>query len=98
MTDAPGNYDAVNIDVRGVELIVDDDDHEWHGHHWHGHHHDNDHNVIDNDSSILINVTPHVYNLLDLSNGLNVLIASAAVTATHIEHIRLILGPNIQLL
>jgi hypothetical protein len=94
MTDAPSDYDAVNIDVRGVELMIDDDDHEWHSHHWNGHHHDNDHNVIDNDNSILINTTPHIYNLLDLSNGLNVLIASAYVTATHIKEIRLILGPD----
>ena len=55
MTDAPGNYQEVNVEVTGVEFKMDD--------------------------SKMVNllVTPGVYNLLDLVNGMDTLIASGDV-------------------
>lgn len=91
MTDAPASYDAVNIDLRGVELIRDDDDDD---HEHHSHHNNPWDSVVDDPHSITIMTPPRIINLLDLSNGLDTLVASAFLTANHIKQIRLILGPN----
>lgn len=70
MTDAPGNYQEVNVEVTGVEFKMDD--------------------------SKMVNllVTPGVYNLLDLVNGIDTLIASADVPSGVLSQVRLILGEN----
>lgn len=70
MTDAPANYDAVMVDVVGIE-------------------------VIDSDNFAKV-LTPKtgVYNLLNLSNGIDTLIATGDVEPGTISQIRLILGPN----
>lgn len=70
MTDAPANYDAVMVDVQGVEVIGN------------------------GGSMVMLNTTPKVYNLLELSNGVNALIATGDVDAGTISQIRLILGTN----
>lgn len=69
MTDAPGNYDAVTIDVQGVEIVGS------------------------NGNAIMLNAKSGVYNLLDLSNGLDTLIATGDIEPGKISQIRLILGP-----
>lgn len=70
MTDAPGNYQEVNVEVTGVEFKMDD--------------------------SKMVNllVTPGVYNLLDLVNGMDTLIASGDVPSGSLSQVRLILGEN----
>lgn len=70
MTDAPANYDAVMIDVQGVEVTGD------------------------GGTSVLLNTTAGMYNILELSNGLNTLIATGDLDAGTVSQIRLILGPN----
>lgn len=70
LTDAPANYDAVVIDVQGVEIKGE------------------------NDSAIMLNTTVGMYNLFDLSNGVNMLIATGDLDPGTVSQIRLILGTN----
>ncbi len=70
MTDAPGAYDAVLIDLQRVEVTGD------------------------GGNAIVLNTNEDIYNLLDLTNGVNTLIATADMEPGTISQIRLILGPN----
>lgn len=76
MTDAPGDYDAVNVEVLDVMVKSNSntDDSGW----------------------ISIGTTiPQVYNLLDLTGGVNVLLADGAVIPSgNLGQIRLILGDD----
>jgi hypothetical protein len=71
MTDAPAVYDAVYVDVTGVE--VNSDVSGW---------------------VTMGNVHAGVYNLLDLANGNDTLLATADLPVGNISQIRLILGSN----
>ncbi|MFA5973386.1 MAG: DUF4382 domain-containing protein [Lentimicrobiaceae bacterium] len=68
MTDAPANYDAVMVDVQGVEVMGD------------------------GGNLVMLNTNAGIYNLLDFTNGMDTLIASADLNAGSISQIRLILG------
>lgn len=68
MTDAPGPYDAVFIDLQSVEITGS------------------------GGQTVTLNVHPGVYNLLDYTNGTNVLIATDTLEVATVEQIRLILG------
>ena len=70
MTDAPGVYDAVLIDLQRVEVTGD------------------------GGGDIVLDTNADIYNLLDLTNGVNTLIATADMEPGTISQIRLILGPN----
>ncbi len=70
MTDKPGNYDAVYVEVIGAEVHSDVDG-------W-----------------VALNVTPRIYNLLDLTNGKDTLIANGQIAVGHVSQIRLILGDD----
>src|SRR6476620_12583257 len=70
MTDAPGPYDEVNIDLQAVEVTGS------------------------NGQTVMLNTTAGMYNLLDFSNGTSVLIANSNLVDAHVDQIRLILGPN----
>ncbi|HLG33883.1 MAG TPA: DUF4382 domain-containing protein [Bacteroidia bacterium] len=70
MTDAPGNFQQVNVDITGVEFKVN------------------------SMTTVNLNVTPGIYNLLDFVNGIDTLIASADVPSGTLSQVRLILGPN----
>jgi hypothetical protein len=70
MTDAPANFEAVLVDIQGVEVMGSDG------------------------NAVVLNTNKGIYNLLDFSNGLDTLIASADVNAGTISQIRLLLGPN----
>lgn len=75
MTDAPGDYDAVFIEVVDVKIKADND--------------------TDEDGWASIgNITPGVYNLLDLTGGISVVLADNTVPAGFLGQIRLILGEN----
>lgn len=50
--------------------------------------------VKGNGSTVMLNVTPGIYNLLNFSNGLDTLIATGTLNMSTVEQIRLILGPN----
>ena len=70
MTDAPANYEAVMVDVQGVEVTGN------------------------GGSAVMLNTSAKVYNLLELSNGVNTLIATGDLDAGTVSQIRLILGTN----
>ncbi|WP_300569561.1 DUF4382 domain-containing protein [Flavobacterium sp.] len=76
LTDAPGDYDEVNVEVLDVMIKTNLD--------------------TGDDGWISIgNVTPQVYNLLDLTGGLNVLLAgNATVPSGSLGQIRLLLGDD----
>lgn len=70
MTDAPAPYDAVYIDVQGVEVKTSDG------------------------ATYDLETEAQVYNLLELSNGVTVEIASDEIQSAYVTQIRLILGEN----
>ncbi len=72
LTDAPGDYQEVNIDLQGVEVHVGDgeDDAGWKS----------------------LSVHGGVYNLLELTNGLDTLLGEISIPAGEISQIRLKLG------
>jgi hypothetical protein len=70
MTDYPGPYEEVNIDLQSIEVIGNG-------------------GVV-----VLLNTNPGIYNLLELSNGLDTIIANGSTNLTSVKQIRLILGPN----
>jgi hypothetical protein len=74
MTDSPGDYQEVNIDLLAVEVHVGDDDSEsgWRS----------------------LPTEKGIYNLLDLTNGIDTLIGEIEVPAGKISQIRLKLGEN----
>jgi hypothetical protein len=74
LTDAPGDYEQVNIDIQGIEI------------------HSNDGNVTSGWKSL--GVQQGVYDLHQLTNGLDTLIASAELPTGRISQLRLILGDN----
>lgn len=75
MTDAPGDYDQVNVEVLDVKIKNNSDTNE--------------------EGWVSIgNITPGIYNLLDLTGGVNVLLADNEVPSGHLGQIRLILGEH----
>lgn len=76
MTDAPGDYDEVNIDVRDVLIKSTTDDDDSKG--W----------------VSIGNVSPKIYNLLELTGGVNVLLADNLVPSGFLGQVRLVLGEN----
>jgi hypothetical protein len=74
LTDAPGDYQEVNVEIEGVEIhrADDDDENGWKS----------------------LNVEGGVYNLLELTNGLDTLLGSIEVPAGKISQIRLKLGDD----
>ena len=70
MTDAPGPYSQVNVDIQSVEVTGN------------------------NGETVLLNTTAGIYNLLDFTNGVSILIATSVLNDAKVQQIRLILGPN----
>ncbi|SDS32588.1 DUF4382 domain-containing protein [Gramella sp. MAR_2010_147] len=77
MTDAPGDYDEVNIDVQDVQIKVEADaDAE-----------------VDADGWVsLSGVQTGVYDLLELTGGISQLLADSEVPAGYVSQMRLVLG------
>ncbi len=101
LSDNPVSFDAVNVDIQRVEVLVvpdscrkngrgDDDDNDRSCHHDHDGDRDRDHN----DCGVwdTLDISPGVYNLLDLSNGTDTLLATGFTIAGKITKIRLTLG------
>lgn len=74
LTDAPGDYQEVNIEIQEVNVHVGDDDKEsgWRS----------------------LPVRKGIYNLLDLTNGLDTLLGEMELPAGKISQVRLVLGDN----
>lgn len=47
-----------------------------------------------NGQTVMLSTTAGIYNLLDLANGVNTIIATSTLADAHVEQIRLILGSN----
>jgi len=109
LTDGPGFFDSVLIDIKSVSVLVDtcdktDSTHGGRGCHHDGwndddddHHNGGDHHDNVPDSCKVwtdLQVQPGVYNLLDLSNGLDTLLASGLVPNGVVKYIKIELGPN----
>ncbi|WP_026913813.1 DUF4382 domain-containing protein [Christiangramia portivictoriae] len=85
MTDAPGDYDAVFVDVQGIEIQLEADE---------------DLDAIDDDATegsqwvTLDDVDTGIYDLLELTGGVSQLLANTEVEAGYVGQMRLILGPD----
>jgi hypothetical protein len=74
LTDAPGDYEAVSIEVESVEIHTSENETEngWQP----------------------LQITQGVYNLLELTNGIDTLLGEITLPAGKISQIRLKLGDN----
>ncbi|MDQ3071701.1 MAG: DUF4382 domain-containing protein [Bacteroidota bacterium] len=70
MTDAPGDYDEVNIDLQSVEVHTEEDG-------W-----------------VTLNTNKGIYDLTNLTNGTDVMIADDELPSGKISQVRLVLGTN----
>jgi len=87
LTDGPSFFDSVKIDIKSVKFLIDTCDKS------RRHHDDND--TVKNcgvwDS---VSITPGVYNLLNLRNGIDTLLASGNLPDGSIRKIVITLGTN----
>ena len=95
LTDGPGFFDHVYIDIRSVKVLVDtskdtrrhdNDDWDHHGEDEHG-----------KDSSFVwesLNIKPGVYDILKFRNGADTLLASSNITKGDIRLIKIEIGTN----
>jgi len=75
LTDSPGDYDAVNVDIQDIEV------------------HASDGNQPDGWVSLGID-NPVIYDLLELTNGTEVILTDTEFPSGRISQMRLILGEN----
>lgn len=83
LTDAPANYDAVNIDVQGLRIHYTPDTTDTAD--TSGEHHG---------EWIDLPVDPMMVNLLDFQNGVDTLLASTELDPGYYQELRLVLGGN----
>lgn len=83
MTDAPGDYDAVLIDVQGIEIHVEAISEAEVG---------TDTGADDDGWVSVDNVQTGVYDLLELTGGVSQLLADTEVPAGYVSQMRLVLG------
>lgn len=96
MMDGPQSFYKVLVDIRQVAVEIDtatkqndsDRDDQWDDNYW-GWHRDQDHKSVIWDT---LSISPGVYNLLDLRNGTDTLLASGLYTTGKIIKIRITLG------
>ncbi len=106
LTDDPGLFDQVLIDIQRVEVLVDtcsrnntgddDDDDRWNDRDrcgWWEDWKDRDRNK-DCEVWDTLGINPGVYDLLALRNGVDTSLANGYVPKGRIEKIRITLGPN----
>jgi len=72
LTDAPGDYEAVYVDIQGVEVNSESGEGGWKQ----------------------LEVNKGVYNLIEFTNGMDTLLATATLPAGKIQQIRLKLGED----
>lgn len=78
LTDAPADYDAVNIDIQGLEVLFSE----------------SGDSKIEGVETAMDLAKPGVYNLLEFNNGLDMLLAESEFKTGTLSQIRLILGNN----
>ena len=74
LTDSPGDYEEINIDIQGVEV------HRSEGN--------------QNSGWMVLDINEGVYNILELTNGLDTLLGAIDLPSGRVSQIRLILGSN----
>ncbi len=97
LSDNPVNFDAVNVDIQSVAVqVIPDtcqdrygDDHDHDG--CDDHHKDRDSRCSVWDT---LDINPGVYNLLDLANGSDTILANGLTVSGKITKIRITLGDN----
>jgi hypothetical protein len=72
LTDAPADWEEVNIDLKAVNVNFNGDSTGW----------------------VSLETRDSIYNLLDLQNGLDTLIAQGTFPTNTVKEIRLVLGNN----
>jgi len=93
LTDGPGFFDKILIDIKSVKVLIDTCSKN-------NEHHDGDDDDDEHDSAnhcIIwdsLAVKPGVYNLLTLSNGTDTLLANGTIPKGRIIRIKIALGPN----
>jgi len=105
LSDNPVSFDAVNVDIQRVEVLVvpdscrsgrgndeddDDDDNDCD----HDHDGDDDHHGYRCAIWDTLDIRAGIYNLLDLTNGADTLLATGFTVSGSIKKIRLTLGTN----
>jgi hypothetical protein len=70
MTDAPGDFEEVNIDIQEVQVNTGDENSGWQS----------------------LTIDPGVYNILELTNGVDTLLGAITLPAGRVQQIRLVLG------
>jgi Domain of unknown function (DUF4382) len=70
LTDSPGDFEEVNIDIQEVQVNSSDGNSGWQS----------------------LEIESGVYNILDLTNGIDTLLGSIELPAGRIQQIRLVLG------
>ncbi|MFV8225435.1 DUF4382 domain-containing protein [Christiangramia aquimixticola] len=81
MTDAPGDYDAVFVDVKDIKIQIETEGES------------NVDGEIDSEGWMsLSNVNAGIYDLLELTGGVSQLLADTEVPAGYVSQMRLILG------
>lgn len=94
LTDDPARFDAVNIEILSIEAKVDSTIHQHDDNHGD---HDDDHDDLNDHDEFgywtPLNFTPGIYNILQLRNGIDSLIASANISGT-VRKLRITIGTN----
>lgn len=96
LTDGPADFDAVNIEITAVEVKVDTcREHRDNDHFGDNDGHQDDHLQRRDEFGVwqTLNFTPGIYNVLQLRNGIDSLIASTTVNGT-VRKIRFTIGTN----
>ena len=96
LVDDPAAYEAVLIDVQGIEykLEIDDDDIEDEDDYDNG---DEGSRIYDDEGEwIYVDIEPRVYDILELQNGTEAVLADVDIEAGELKEVRLILGDNNQ--
>ena len=96
LTDDPAMYDSVLTDIKYVEVKLDTDEAHKNDDHFGDNDHDKDNDHKDKDEFgkwDTLNITPGIYNLSKLRNGIDTLLGTASINGT-IRKIRITLGTN----
>ena len=97
LSDNGVKFDAVNVDIQSVavQVIPDSCINKYHDDEDHDGNNDHDHDSASRCASWdTLSINPGVYNLLDLANGVDTILASGLTVSGKITKIRLILGDN----
>jgi hypothetical protein len=96
LTDAPVILDAVNLDIKYVEIKLDTNAAHKHDDHYGDHDVDSLNNLLHSDAYghwDTLQFAPKVYNIAALRNGIDQLLAAGNITGT-IRKVRITLGTN----